>query len=144
MYFYASIVTTLLVILTGMLYVYIRGTCYQCLSRSLAPLTCYMQYIFYFTSHREKPLTLYTFTSDKSVKEKLTTRTSSGAINFNDVMMHFSGKNLVSQIYSICKCKHDVFINCKLFISCLSKFNWKYNYWPVELTALLECFVYEL
>ncbi|XP_065902137.1 aldehyde dehydrogenase, dimeric NADP-preferring-like isoform X2 [Dysidea avara] len=38
----------------------------------------------------EKPLALYAFTSDKSVKEKLTTRTSSGAISFNDVLVHFS------------------------------------------------------
>lgn len=32
------------------------------------------------------------FTSDKSVKEKLTTCTSSGAISFNDVIIHFAGK----------------------------------------------------
>jgi len=31
------------------------------------------------------------FTSDKSVKEKLTTRTSSGAISFNDAIVHFAG-----------------------------------------------------
>ena len=46
-----------------------------------------------FYPNREKPLALYAFTSDKSVKEKLTTRTSSGAISFNDVLVHFSGKN---------------------------------------------------
>jgi len=46
-----------------------------------------------YCSYREKPLAVYAFTSDKSVKEKLTTRTSSGAISFNDVMVHFAGKN---------------------------------------------------
>ena len=48
-----------------------------------------------FNFNREKPLVLYAFTNDKSVKERLTTHTSSGAISFNDVMMHFSGKNFV-------------------------------------------------
>jgi len=78
-----------------------------------------MLHVFYFSSYREKPLTLYAFTSDKSVKEKLTTRTSSGAISFNDVMMHFSGKELVSLIYSVCMAC-TLITKAQLFISFLS------------------------
>jgi len=55
-------------------------------------IVCVTSKWFYF--NREKPLALYAFTNEKSVKEKLTTHTSSGAISFNDVMVHFSGKNL--------------------------------------------------
>jgi len=41
---------------------------------------------------REKPLAVYAFTSDKVAKEKIATRTSSGGLSFNDVMVHFAGK----------------------------------------------------
>ena len=41
---------------------------------------------------REKPLAVYAFTKNSADKEKIATRTSSGGVVFNDIMVQFAGE----------------------------------------------------
>ncbi|MFN8210845.1 MAG: aldehyde dehydrogenase family protein [Bacteroidales bacterium] len=47
-----------------------------------------------FINSREKPLALYVFTTDRTVKKKVLRFTSSGACLVNDVVMHIANKHL--------------------------------------------------
>jgi aldehyde dehydrogenase (NAD+) len=47
-----------------------------------------------FITGREKPLALYLFTGDASAREKVITRTSSGAVVVNDVVVHLAVSSL--------------------------------------------------
>lgn len=50
--------------------------------------------IIEYINKNHKPLALYAFTKDKRIKEDLINKTSSGAITFNDTIMHFANHNL--------------------------------------------------
>lgn len=50
--------------------------------------------IIEYINKNHKPLALYAFTKDKKIKKDLINKTSSGAITFNDTIMHFANHNL--------------------------------------------------
>ncbi|XP_077152359.1 aldehyde dehydrogenase family 3 member A2 isoform X2 [Ranitomeya variabilis] len=47
-----------------------------------------------FINEREKPLALYAFANDKKIIKKMISQTSSGGVTGNDVIMHFTVKEL--------------------------------------------------
>jgi len=47
-----------------------------------------------FVNKRPKPLALYIFSSNSSVTDEIITKTSSGGVSINDVMMHFANHEL--------------------------------------------------
>lgn len=53
------------------------------------------------TSYREKPLTLYVFSSDDKVISLMLDNTSSGGVCINDLLMHAAGTGFSSYFHII-------------------------------------------
>jgi len=56
--------------------------------------TTFIDYCVNFISNRDKPLALYVFTTSSKTRKRFTEDTSSGALVFNDVLMHVSNDAL--------------------------------------------------